>query len=274
MPSYLTEPVTFTAGRRWLEGKANLPTDLSSAEIAQRFPESIRRQAFFSAKVASADILQALRSEVESIARGDTNYSDARMRISDFLANHGYGIPAPGAAEDTDIRDLASTSRLDLILRTNVAMAHTAAQREVSENQYVREIYPNYEYRSAEDDRVRPEHAALNGLILSKDDPFWKTHYPPWDFGCRCMAVDTDEPARGQASGFAPKGDTPQEQDDSIQTGRVVNGTRSVELTPNASGFVFNSDPAVAFDAPDFSRIEDTALREQVRKAFARKFAS
>ena len=37
-----------------------------------------------------------------------------------------------------------------------------------------------------EDDRVRPSHRALDGIIVPKDDPFWQNHFPPWEWGCRC----------------------------------------------------------------------------------------
>lgn len=45
------------------------------------------------------------------------------------------------------------------------------------------------QYRTASDDRVRPEHAALNGTTLPIDDPFWNSYLPPLDWGCRCTAV-------------------------------------------------------------------------------------
>jgi hypothetical protein len=43
------------------------------------------------------------------------------------------------------------------------------------------------------DEAVRASHAALNGLILPANDPFWQDHYPPWDYGCRCQIIPVDE---------------------------------------------------------------------------------
>ena len=45
------------------------------------------------------------------------------------------------------------------------------------------------QYRTANDGRVRPEHAALNGITLPATDPFWDYYYPPNDWNCRCTAV-------------------------------------------------------------------------------------
>lgn len=45
---------------------------------------------------------------------------------------------------------------------------------------------PWLEYTSVSDDRVRPEHAALNGTVKRVDDPFWNVYYPPNGWRCRC----------------------------------------------------------------------------------------
>lgn len=47
----------------------------------------------------------------------------------------------------------------------------------------------NLQYRTAGDDKVRPEHAALNGVTLPPSDPFWSTYYPPNGWNCRCTVV-------------------------------------------------------------------------------------
>ncbi|RMG59197.1 MAG: hypothetical protein D6717_01680 [Gammaproteobacteria bacterium] len=35
----------------------------------------------------------------------------------------------------------------------------------------------------------RPQHLAWSGMILPKDDPFWRTNYPPNGFGCKCTVT-------------------------------------------------------------------------------------
>ena len=45
------------------------------------------------------------------------------------------------------------------------------------------------QYRTAGDDRVREEHAALEDTTLPPSDPFWEDFYPPNGWRCRCTAV-------------------------------------------------------------------------------------
>lgn len=47
----------------------------------------------------------------------------------------------------------------------------------------------NLQYRTAADDLVRPEHAALHGVTLPPSDPFWQVYYPPNGWNCRCTVV-------------------------------------------------------------------------------------
>ncbi|MDE6267028.1 MAG: phage head morphogenesis protein [Muribaculaceae bacterium] len=47
----------------------------------------------------------------------------------------------------------------------------------------------NLQYRTQKDDKVRPEHAALDGVTLSPSDPFWAEFYPPNGWNCRCTVV-------------------------------------------------------------------------------------
>ena len=47
----------------------------------------------------------------------------------------------------------------------------------------------NLQYRTAGDDKVRPEHAALDRVTLPITDTFWEEYYPPNGWNCRCTVV-------------------------------------------------------------------------------------
>lgn len=72
-----------------------------------------------------------------------------------------------------------------------IANAQSAAQwKDFQEN---KDVYPNLKFITVGDDRVRPEHEILNGTVKPIDDPFWNSHLPPLDWGCRCSVEQTDE---------------------------------------------------------------------------------
>lgn len=67
------------------------------------------------------------------------------------------------------------------------------------------DLYPNLKIVTVNDSRIRPEHKALDGIIRPFNDPFWKTHVPPFDWGCRCDVVQTDEDVTDVPGGFQTK---------------------------------------------------------------------
>ena len=258
---FVEEPISFAAGRRFLEDQVSVPTGLSSQELALKVPERIRARSFFSANVASANVLQALREEVAAVAAGERNYTDARTRLKTFLAREGYGIPSPGEMGDGDVRDLASTRRLDLILKQNVAQAHAIGQREVAEHPAIMETFPNYRY-AANTER----HARFDGVVLPKTDRFWDRHYPPIDYNCDCIVIDSDEPVNARTGSWSG--------DDDSEAGRLEFGGQSLPLGPNESGYSFRSRPGdPALTAEDLGRIRDEGWRGIVEDELRRRGA-
>ncbi|MCO5230156.1 MAG: DUF935 family protein [Chitinophagales bacterium] len=78
--------------------------------------------------------------------------------------------------------------------------AKTAAQmaQKWEQIQATKDLFPNLEFRTVGDDRVRPAHKKLDGIIKPIDDEFWSTHYPPLDWRCRCDAVPTAADPKGE----------------------------------------------------------------------------
>ena len=84
------------------------------------------------------------------------------------------------------MENLASTARLNLILRQNAAMAHAAGEWARMHDPDAMKVCPYVRYHSRNDSRSRSSHSKLDRNIYHKDDPFLKTHTPPWEFNCRC----------------------------------------------------------------------------------------
>lgn len=72
-----------------------------------------------------------------------------------------------------------------------VAKANSAIQWKDYERR--KHLYPNLRYMAIHDNRSRTQHLKYDGLVLPMDHPFWKTHLPPWDYGCRCGVDQTDD---------------------------------------------------------------------------------
>lgn len=54
-----------------------------------------------------------------------------------------------------------------------------------------RKTVPYLEYVTMKDNRVRPAHILLDGIIRKSTDPFWDTFYPPNGWMCRCRTNAT-----------------------------------------------------------------------------------
>lgn len=73
-------------------------------------------------------------------------------------------------------------------LRTEWSTAVQQAQNardwvDLTDNDFIKYL----RYYTEKDGNVRPEHKALDGITLPKDDPFWSNYYPANGWNCRCF---------------------------------------------------------------------------------------
>ncbi|WP_159428207.1 phage portal protein family protein [Brevinema andersonii] len=87
-------------------------------------------------------------------------------------------------------------AQLQLVYRQN--MANAFSEGRFKQMMQATDVFPNWEYITIGDGKVRPSHAALDGQIRRYDDPFWNMWYPPNGFNCRCVVEVTDKKATGQ----------------------------------------------------------------------------
>lgn len=101
----------------------------------------------------------------------------------------------------------AKTYQLEAIYRTQTQIAHMNARVQgLRETPMIDEMLWGYTYATVGDDRVRPEHAAQDGVTKPKDDPYWSVWLPPSGWNCRCTIVEVfqEEPVREPAQNVMP----------------------------------------------------------------------
>lgn len=83
----------------------------------------------------------------------------------------------------------ADPSYLETVYRTQVAGAYGAGRFAQLQNPDVIAARPYRQYRTAQDSRVRPEHAVMDGVTWRADNTAFAQVYPPCGFQCRCSVI-------------------------------------------------------------------------------------
>lgn len=210
-------PIPFAEALAARAVKRLMPTAAGSAEIAKLDP-AIRERAMFSARVEDAAFLARADRLINGIVSPSSNkfqVSDsrpspfnaieARADLKDYLASIGY---APEAGKEGGLRDLSSDTRLDLILKMNVDMAHGAGQFAVQNDPDILDAFPClelYRLESRKEEREWTRRWERNGgklytgrMIARKDDPIWSAisafgnPYPPFDYNSGMWTREID----------------------------------------------------------------------------------
>jgi len=148
--------------------KLNLPTN-AWTDIWQEAHD----HAFVVAGVNRMDMLQDFREAVDAaIANGET-LQQFRKRFDAIVAKYGWDYNG------------GRNWRSRVIYETNLRSSYAAGRW--AQLQQIKQRVPYWEYVHADGElHPRPMHLAWNGLILSADDPWWHTHFPPGGWGCEC----------------------------------------------------------------------------------------
>lgn len=119
-----------------LARKKLVPTWLGSAELAELSAE-VRSQALFSARMTQIRPLQALQEGLQLMLEGKANVADVKLMLTEVYRSMGYDSEKGGFPQDRPgtvppalrgtLRDLASEQRMELIIKTQYAMATSAA---------------------------------------------------------------------------------------------------------------------------------------------------
>ena len=158
-----------------------------------RLPDQLKQRAFTVAGIEQLDTVRKLRDIIAKLPEGvswDEAKKDLAAQISPYVGGDGK----------------AAKAKAEHLLRVQGFQAYAVARHQ--EQISTVDILPYWKYVTVGDSRVRPGHAALDGKVLRADDPWWKTHYPPWDWGCRCIVESLTE-RQAEREGISKSGDMP-----------------------------------------------------------------
>ena len=183
------------AAAEYIRGKA-----VADPKNFGNLPNQLKQRAFAVAGIEQLDAVKRIRDAVAKLPEGaswDAAKKEIAAEISPYLGDGGM---------DAAAQNRAARARAEHLLRTQGFQAYSVARHQ----QQMETIgsHPYWMYETVGDNRVRAGHAALDGKVLRADDPWWKTHYPPWDWGCRCIVIALDE-EDAQEFGISKSGDMP-----------------------------------------------------------------
>jgi SPP1 gp7 family putative phage head morphogenesis protein len=167
----------------------------------------------------SADFMGSLIWDDDGIKR---SFSDFKLDAMNYF----------GITHDT---------HLETEFRTSIAMGRGASfWRDIQDD---KDQFQFLTYNTVGDERVRPDHEDFDGITRRVNDKFWKTHFPPNGFRCRC---DVDQES-GTAIGF--------KQTSNKYMKSVVDPPELFKMNPALDRVVFAADHP-AFTVADKYKVE------------------
>jgi SPP1 gp7 family putative phage head morphogenesis protein len=132
--------------------------------------DEARAAAFTVGGLYREDVLRAFKEEIAKALEMGTPQREVIKGFRSILTGAG--------------QEQLGEFHLEVVARTNIQVAYGVGRRRSMEESA--DLLPLWQYSAVLDDRTRPTHRALDGIILPANHPFWEEHYPPWGYMCRC----------------------------------------------------------------------------------------
>jgi len=129
--------------------------------------------AFMVAGANRDDLVLDFRQAVDAAIGNGETLEQFRKRFDSIVAKYGWDYNG------------GRNWRSRVIYETNLRTSYAAGRWQ--QLQSIKQRVPYWEYvHSDAVQHPRPQHLAWNGLVLSADDPWWHSHFPPNGWGCQC----------------------------------------------------------------------------------------
>lgn len=187
-------PPVFSAAMKELWNKNLRPQDLSP-ELLKLIAQELWLGAgigFEEAKVTPSVELAAELEKNIYVFSGFKTYQ--QLHEASLMLTDGDGNLRPFTKFLQDAKALNKTynvTYLEAEYNNSIASAQMASKWEEFEAN--KSVAKFLKYQTAHDDRVRPAHAMMDGVVREVGDPFWNTYYPPLGWSCRCNVISMVE---------------------------------------------------------------------------------
>lgn len=171
-------------------------------------------RAFTISRLTSERLLEFIQGELGKAIEEGTRLEDWAKTVRERLQASGWWGKRTviDSATGEKVTTTFDPKRLELIYQVNTRQSYAAGRWARIER--TKDRFPFVMYRTMRDERVRASHRPWDGLALPVDHPFWRTHFPPNGWRCRCTAFAVDEKTldKYRRAGFQVKTEAPQER--------------------------------------------------------------
>lgn len=139
------------------------------------------------AKTAGFNVLDDLRDAIRKAIVDRVPYEQFRDELIPILKKKGWWGERKLRDDKTGElvkAQLGSPRRLQIMYWANVHSAHAAGEWQRVERN--KEFLPWLTYVASVSERKRPLHLSWVGITLPVDDSWWRSHYPPNGWNCKC----------------------------------------------------------------------------------------
>lgn len=138
-------------------------------------------------KVEMSDIMRQRLSRSNYVFSGMKAFHELNEAFPSLLDENGNRKTFEHFLKDVQSIDATYNSNY---LRSEFNFVQASAEMAAKWESFMQDGDRYYlQYRTAHDNKVRPEHAALHGVTLPITDSFWEEYYPPNGWNCRCTVV-------------------------------------------------------------------------------------